>query len=302
MLEYLIKALHYNTSTLKMCKTNLISGLIEVIKYTYVGLTSIVFYSLVCTSVEGNQIWFFDGSVQCYSKWQVAMIVFGLTYVVPYPLLFGLGMKLIIQRRISKQGFFLACCFPLPLLVYWVLVVLKKQTVEVQTTDQEDEIEKVICNGIRGGFRESKHGTQYWEMILMFRRLFISMTILIPDPSIKLSVCFGLCLVCLLHHAFRFPFVHSTSNKAETLSLSLLCGIAAINQNKASFFYTDINPDSHQMKVMRNLELFETLCVMLLILFIVSCETAGRLGNVVHKIVMKKTQVIDVSSAVQPNI
>ncbi len=305
MLEWCAKVFYHKTCRFENTKIKLISGLIEILKYTYLGLTSIVFYSLVCMSVAGNWVWFYDGSVKCYSKWQVAMIIFGLTYVLPYPLLIGLGMKMIIKKRISIYHFFVACCFPLPFVVCWLFVDTKQQTYfkqqnENQTSHQtSSKMEKAICDGIRGGFRESKHGTQYWESVLMFRRLFTSVTILVPNPSTQLSLCFTLCVLSLLHHAYRNPFVHSTSNKAETLSLSLLCGIAAINFNKASYLYTNINPNSLQANLMRNLELFEAMSVLVLIAFIVAHEMGSRLQKFLHKSNLKQVQVLKVSAGAQ---
>ena len=301
LFEHFSAALNWKTAKFVGIKLKLISGFIEIMKYTYLGLTSIVFYSLVCISVGGTRVWLYDGSVLCYSKWQIAMMAFGLTYVLPYPLLFGSGMKLIVQKRISRQSFFLACCFPFPLLLYWQFVISKRKVDNYLTSHQAlAGLELTICDGIRGGFRESEEGTQYWESVLMFRRLFISMTILISSPTIRLSVSFALCFVCVLHHAYRSPFVHIASNRAETFSLSLLCGIAAINLYKASFVYTDFNADSPQVEVMRNLQLFETMCVVLLIVFIVLCEAAGRVGKCVQTATEMKTQVIHVSPAFQP--
>ncbi len=241
-----------------------------------------------------------SGSVQCYSKWQITMILFGLTYVLPYPLLFYIGMKLIMKKKISKHSFLVACIFPLPLLAYWQLVVARRQYNKKSTScNISGKMENIICDGIRGGFRKSNFGTQYWESVLMFRRLFISMTILIPNPFIKLSVCFSLCLVCLLHHAFRCPFEYNTSNRAETLSLSLLCGIAAINLFKTSYVYTDTSPGSPQVHVMRNLQLFETMCVVILIVFITLHEIRHTVGTCWKKSVRKKTKIFKISSAIE---
>ncbi len=68
-------------------KIKLIDGFIEILKHTYLGFSSIVFYSLTCTSVAEEQVWFYDGSVQCYNEWQTVMIIFCLSCLVPYPFL-----------------------------------------------------------------------------------------------------------------------------------------------------------------------------------------------------------------------
>ncbi len=104
----------------------------------------------------------------------------------------------------------------------------------------------------------------------MSRRLLISATILIPDSVIQLSVCLALCLVFLNHHLNRTPFSHDVSNKAEAFSLTLLCGVAAINLLKD----LELNPESHRAVILSYLDLMEGIFVVLLIIFIIFFEAA----------------------------
>lgn len=265
----------------KNVKIKLVCALVEIVKYTYVGFTSLMFYSLVCTSVAGNQIWFYDGSVLCYTEWQFAMIVFGLTFVIPYPLLVYFGMKLLNNKKISNPSFFLASCFPLPVVLYWLTLSHMSSKMKNQQSKQgpiqEAESENTLYDAFKGGFRESEEGTQYWESVQMMRRLLISATILIPDSKIQLCVCFVLCIVFLVHHLCRNPFVHHVSNKSETFSLSLLCGVAAINLLKASYLYGEKDTQGTQVQMLRDLELIEKMLVVWLIAFIILLESVFAL-------------------------
>ena len=279
-----------NTKRLETFKMKLIYGLVEIMKYTYLGFTSIVFYSLTCTSVAGRNVWFYDGSVQCYSVFQTVMIILCIWYILPYPFLVYFGMKLLNTRKISQKSFFVAIYLPLPVLLYWVILFCKQTNENNPNADQNQEngdklcIANAIYDGFAGGFRESNYGTQYWEAVLMLRRLLISATILIPDALVQLCVCLALCLVFLIHHLKRNPFVHSVSNEAETFSLSLLCGVAVINLLKDA----ELNPESHRAELLNHLELVEGMFVVLLIAFIVCFETGFTVARRSKNAVVKK--------------
>ncbi len=106
----------------------------------------------------------------------------------------------------------------------------------------------------------------------MLRRLSISATILIPNALIQLTVCLVLCLAFLFHHTYIKPFRNNISNLAEGFSLSLLCGVAAINLMKSCFLYTDAKPKGPQEEIMEFLQLVEIMSVVLLIIVIVCFE------------------------------
>ncbi len=301
LLKKFVIVLKPSVRKVKLFELKLISGLVEIVKYTYVGFTSIVFYSLVCTSVVGDQVWFYDGSVQCYSKWQITMIIFCLLFTMPYPLVIYQSMKLLKRQEISTQQFFAALVFPVPMLIVWGIKSMKKNQHCKNVGETLSKTEMAIYDGFRGGYTESQNGTQYWEAVVMLRRLLISMTILIPNALIQLFVCLVCCVAFLIHHLVKKPFVYHVSNKAETLSLSLLCGVAAINLVKASYLYADANPQGPQVKIMNNLELFETVFLVLLIGFVGFSEVALAVAARIQKAAAVKTKNIRVHSAVYPD-
>lgn len=278
------------TEQLETAKVTLIYGLVEIVKYTYLGFSSIVFYSLTCLSIEEKYIWFYDGSVECYSVWQTVMITFFLFYILPYPFLIYLGMKLLKNKRISHKSFFLGNCFPLPAVSFWMILLMRGRTAGNLQQKQSERSDggEAIYDGFRGGFRESEKGTQYWEAVLMFRRLLISATILLPDALTQLSVCFALCLVFVFHHAYVKPFGHKGSNLSEGFSLCLLCVVAGINLMKACFVFAELNPQGSQVKILQDLELMEDMFVVLLIIFIVCQETVFTIVARAKKGILKQ--------------
>ncbi len=293
-------------------RTKQVLGLVEIMKYTYAGFSSIVFYSLACVSISESpalfeaaserSVWLYDGSVDCFSFWQSGMMLIGLLFIIPYPLMLYLGMKLLEKRKISRKSFYIGIIFPLVSIVYWVILSCKAKRENVIANDvdaasepalddnKDGEDGQVVYDGLKGGFRHSEGGTQYWECVLMIRRLLLSLTALIPNSMIQLSVCLALCVLFLVHHSRMYPFQHPVSNKAETLSLSLLIGTAGINLIKAFFLHFGIDPQGAQVDIMMNLALIETMFVLFLLAFILCFETIFKLNKRAKQVFIERSK------------
>ncbi len=224
------------------------------------------------------------------------MALFGCLYSVPYPLMLYLAMKLLERKRISKRSFYVGVFFPLVVVFYWSFLLWRQPDGEgIATTEntshsgddsaeEDDEIEQAIYGGFKGGYRASEGGTQYWECVMMIRRLLLSATTLIPNSMIQLVVCLALCTIFLLHHAHVKPFQHSVSNKAETFSLTLLIGIAGINLMKSCFLHLGVTPQGSQVEIMLNLGLLEKMFVLFLLAFILCFEIIFKLKKKAAKV------------------
>ncbi len=86
---------------LQSFRIKLIKGIIEIIKYTYAGFCGIIFMSLACTKVGNTSVWWYDGTNNCFDQWQILIIVFGLLYAAPFPVILALGLRLLKQNKIS---------------------------------------------------------------------------------------------------------------------------------------------------------------------------------------------------------
>ncbi len=273
----------------------LILGLVEIVKYTYIEFTFVAFKSLTCVLITENQVWLYDSSVQCYSYWQIAMIFFIVLYCLPYPVMLYLGMKMLQKKQTSRKLFYVGVCFPLLSSVYWSVSVCRQENKrhnenidhDQDNVDDENSAEGIIYSGFKGGYRESTEGTQYWECIIMTRRLLLSATALIPNSVIQLSACLALCLSFLVHHVKTQPFKHIVSNKSETLSLTLLCGVAAVNLLKAALLSFGVDHEGAALARILNLALAEKVFILVLLAFILCFETVflwkQRAGKALHK-------------------
>ncbi len=262
----------------------LISGLTKIIKYTYGGFVNIVFFSLTCVTVAGQSVWFHDGTVSCFSLWQKYMLVFGILYAFPFPISLFSGMKLLKMREISWKQFLLGLFIPLPFLLYWlILSFYYKHQVQPLFTHRKDEektvAEEKIFNKFKVGYRNTD-GAQYWEAVIMVRRLLLGATILIPNFLIKQCVCCILGLLNLSHHIYRLPFIHKTSNIAETISLIFLCVESIINLVKSFYIQSGLPPEGVAQDMIDILSVMETTFLPILLLSIILLEQIQRKGVV----------------------
>ena len=106
-------------------KIKFIKGLIEIIKYTYRDITNITFMSLLFSSLATGKVWFYDGTVQCFNTWQVFTVALCIIYILPFPFMLTLGMKLLEENKISSVNFLCGCFGSLPLLIYWAILMYR---------------------------------------------------------------------------------------------------------------------------------------------------------------------------------
>ena len=112
----------------------------------------------------------------------------------------------------------------------------------------------------------------YWEGIMEFRRLILNCLTLVNNDIIRLTLISVTCLVILLHHAYVKPFRLARSNKAETLSLSFLLVISAMNAIKAAFSENGVILEGPNETLLRFFQRADNIFLFLLISFIILIE------------------------------
>ncbi len=132
-----------------------------------------------------------------------------------------------------------------------------------------------MYNRFRGDYRD-QDGAQFWESVLIGRRLLLCFATLIPNLIAQLVICLMLCIIFLLHHQAKHPFENWISNQVEMFSLLFLCGRASINLMRAFYISMGISPDSPQANMMDTFALVESLCLPVLVAVIIFLE-------IVHK-------------------
>ncbi len=260
-------------------KGHFLNGLIEILKYTYSSLSDVMFYSLLCVTIGDNMVWYHDASVQCFSILQICMIVFGLVFVIPFPLALFIGLRKLRMNQIESSMFLKSLFCPGPFLICWFVafVVPVKNASKVFVTNIRDKERMSKENNemferFRGAYRISDGATQYWESVIIGRRLALCSTILIPNMMIRLLTCILLNIIFLIHHIWIKPFVYKVSNYAEALSLFQLSFLTAINLFKSTYMQEGIIPEGASVTIFQLLNLTESIMLPVLVLFIFSVE------------------------------
>ena len=282
------------TSFITTFELKFIKGLIEIIKYTYGGFSGVAFMSLTCVSMISGQFWFYDGTVRCLSNWQIAMGIFCIVYLLPFPLMLINGMELLGNRSISETHFLCGCIVPLPFLILWLIKILRKgyfhdiNKVHIMGNNETDHtaqnvdfdgnvkdaspVNKEIINCFQSAYIESHRGSKYWESVMILRRLLLGATALIPNATIQMACCVYLSQMFLIHHIYVKPFKNSISNTVETISLTLLTLVSIINLSKSYYIHMGVNLDGPNVNIFVSLRLIESSFIIFLVCFIILCE------------------------------
>ena len=286
---------------LKKFKCKLLEGYVETAKYSYSGFAGATFILLTCINIRDKSYWKYNGEVQCYSTLQVCVILFAALYTVPFVLISPIAGKLLRAGAVSHVQVMFACIFPLPLVAYWGFQYLllprvcKQQCEGKQTqtpkaaannatahTDISEEAQ-VLLDTYQCAFKEKY---SYWEGVIEIRKLLFCSFYLIHNNVNRLILCMMFCVLVLVHHNYTQPFAHVNSNRAETLSLSLLC-VACVTNGIKSFFSQlglSAEPDTPTEKLLVLLNRLDRIFTIVLVLFIILIG----LFDVMRKLCFKK--------------
>ncbi len=248
------------------------TGFIEIAKYTYSGFTNVAFMCVTCVTVRHERVWWYDGTVNCLTGWQIAAVVFIWIYVIPFPVILIWGPKLLQQKLITKNQFFTSCIIPLLFLCLWTIRFLRKGESKNLVKNKNSDVIEEIIGALQGPYRETDGIALYWESVMIFRRLLLGATVLIPNPFFHLSVCCILCMVFLTHHIYKQPFLHRLSNLVETFSLCLLCFVAMMNLTKSIYINMGSVPEGPDVSLFNFLKMAEYSLILLLIGFTLVLE------------------------------
>ncbi len=244
----------------------LVGGLVKIIKYSYGGVAKIIFFSMTCISLNRQSVWFHDASVKCFSPWQKSMLLLAVTHIVPFPIMLYFGMKLLERQLISGRQLLLGSLLPLLFLFLWgvhlILIKFRNNVLPITTNVNSDawlgtEADKKMYNRFKRGYR-NEGGAQYWECVVMLRRLLLNIVTLVSGHVLKYGVCLVLCIVFSFHHIYMQPFIHLQSNRLETVSLFSLCVQAIISLAKAFCVNAGLYMDGTQGELLQQLSVLES--------------------------------------------
>ena len=227
-----------------------IGGILQTILLGYATLVSVSFDLLRCVPIGSEKRLFYDGNVECFQWWQYILIVFIAMSFAPFVFVLLWGPIKLFRGSISAGKFLLACCFPLPYLLYWVFAFFTERNDNVDSsTDQESMIMIFVERVLYEPFKRPEDGSKLslsWESVMIGRRLIlIILRTFVRDPVSRLLTMTFFCVLFLLHHVLTHPFRDRMANTLETISLLSLVLLGTVNVFFASFLSLAVPLSDH---------------------------------------------------------
>ena len=220
-----------------------IGGILQTILLGYATLASMSFDLLTCVPIRSEKRLFYDGNIACFQPWQFLFVAFDCVFFVPFLFVLMWGSFKLYRGTVSVANFLLACCLPLPILLYWAYIALiyrARPLVRVgeQPAGQAStkiSVERVLYDPFKRPEEGSKLSLSWEGVMIGWRLILIVLNAFINDPLSRLVVMTSFCVLFLLHHCIAQPFRDDIANTVETISLLCVVQLGIINTVFASF-------------------------------------------------------------------
>ena len=155
-----------------------VGGILQTLLLGYTTLATVSFSLLRCVSIGSEKRLFYDGTHVCFQWWQYLLIAVVCAFVIPFVFVLLWGSYKLYGKTLSVGNFLLACFFPLPSLIYWLLIsffqVRRNPVNEVSNPQQMliNSVERVLYDS----FKRPEEGGKLslsWEGIMIGRRLIL---------------------------------------------------------------------------------------------------------------------------------
>ena len=220
-------------------------ALFEVLLLSYTAIATTTFAMLRCDDVNSEKRLHLQGNIICYQKWQIAFMIVGLFWVLPFCGFIFVLPRLLLKKILTLPSLFLGCLSPLAVLLF-VFIKFKFRTKKVIIdvplgdrspvrttflTDDNDEtssldpVLKAVLTERCKPFTDDINSSKYfsWEGFYILRRLIlISIFTFSKDSVCKLYISLFLQICFLLHHVYKKPYKNAKLNLLEMLSLAML--------------------------------------------------------------------------------
>ena len=217
-------------------------GVLQTLLLGYASLASVSFDLLHCVPVGSKTRLFFDGNIECYTSWQYIFMIVDSVFFVPFLFVLLWGSCKLYSGTVSVKHFLIACCFPLPSLIYWAISAMfcrERHLAKLEEPPARQASKIFVERVLYEPFKPPEEGNKLslsWEGFLIGRRLIlIVLNATIHDQMTRLCTISFVCVLFLLHHCTTQPYRDGIANKVETISLLCLVLLATINTFFASF-------------------------------------------------------------------
>ena len=241
--------------------TSYLAVALEILLLGYETLAETTLKFMHCVPIGMDWRLFVDGNIQCWQWWQYLTITFIVMFIIPLILVLFWGSLMLAKDKVLTKEFLLACAFPLPCLLAWIIRHCKKKEDNGILFTRNGHDAKEIKKVLHDPFREpssGEHGTLYWESVLTGRRLvLLSIHTFAADPTKRFVLLNCASVAILVHHLAVRPFRDRKANIFEALSLMSLVVICSFSLAESTYLSEGIDPTGPSQSLFHALQWIE---------------------------------------------
>ena len=247
---------------------------IQILLISYATFSTTALTLVNCVSMYSKQVLFIDGTVTCYTWWQVIAFIFVVGWIVPFPIVMVLSLVHLKNEIISYHQFVIAWALPLLYLI-WILIAnlpyLKDRILVPHTkhipdtsssslTEEKLSVQEILYR-LECPYKSKKHYDSqiskgkhvhdhileptFWQGALIGKRLILILILTFIKPPVSRLYCaLAVLIIYLVHHLYYKPFVQTFSNIYQTLISITLVLFCSMNLFFAYSYVSDLPPET----------------------------------------------------------
>uniref|UniRef100_A0A7M5XKV8 Uncharacterized protein n=1 Tax=Clytia hemisphaerica TaxID=252671 RepID=A0A7M5XKV8_9CNID len=255
-LHLIVKLLkHFRPSSLRLTWliTRFCVGYYIIIAFCYKNTCRTVFQLLNCKTMNEVTFLYIDGTVECFSLWQVANMLFLVFWVVPFPLAVVLGYYLFKNKKISVTTYLIFLIFPM----FCILRTCFSRWKRTGETDRSDFIGNRFAEIFEQPYREKFFWWESWRLIERF--IVSGIAVFLTNPIYRILYLTPVFASLSYFHFRMNPYKRSMYilKRLDTVSWFFLSIHLFINGMRAVVYIYDVpNIDfiSHALEAAKILE------------------------------------------------
>ena len=292
-----------NTCSLNMKNIlypRMITATLLTILFSYQKIIFTTFTLLKCVTIGDSRVMFVDGHVTCFSSWQYVFFFLVIFNFFPFTLsLLFLPWRL-AEGDISLKQFFIACLFPIPFFIYWLISgryqsKLKTKTEKKQKHQYDDAstnaVLKIFHNAYNNNVSLPLAGKISWVGVIKCRRLaMILVYAFVETPLYRVVLLLTITLAHLIHHTIVKPYRENSTGLAAIFSMLATFAIAIVNLIRATLEFVEYKLSDRDQVLLQILDMTEDVLLIWFPLLLITLCLAGAFLYAMYMILCGPTQ------------
>ncbi len=239
---------------------------IKLLKFYYTPITMTALNMTHCVKIHNNHHLFVYGDYECFTAWQIAIMVVILPGILLFPVGFELSLRLLKGRYVSSTTFVASTACPYLGIVLYLLKIkfpCTKTIPSIPSPDEEVFVQTIL--EVEEELFTQDEGAFGWQIVQFYRTLAMNIIVTLITNPVYLTLAFlPVLLVFVLHDREKRPFKDTYLNILQPLSSGCLLLLLGCNVVSSVSFIVDISMVpwmSHVVGILAIVEMLIHACV-----------------------------------------